>query len=297
MSMLIDPNIKVITQGITGRAGRIYTKACIDYGHGRDCFVAGVNPKKVGETIFDIPIYGTVKEARDATGATASIIYVPAASAIDAIWEAIEAEMDWVICATYGIPIQDLLRLHSKIQAKEDSSHKKTILLGPGSPGIMIPEMLKVGMIPEYTCDKGCIGVVTSTGTLTYEVVAQLASVGLAPSMLIGLGKGCLHGMNVIDVLQMYNADVQTKAIVLVVEGVWRNVMDVANWCKNNKSKPVIVYIVKTNLYVEDMQREDCSFIYAQRVLLDEVARSYGFVVAKTMMEVGVLVREQLKAD
>src|SRR5690606_29770499 len=146
MSILIDKNTKVITQGITGKTGQYHTRACREYANGAQCFVAGVNPKRAGEDFEGVPIYGTVKEAAAQTGATASVIYVPPAGAADAIWEAVEADLDLVIAITEGIPVRDMLQVRARMRAKEAAGGKKTLLLGPNCPGLITPEEIKIGI-------------------------------------------------------------------------------------------------------------------------------------------------------
>ncbi len=167
MSILINKDTKVITQGITGKTGQFHTEKCLEYANGRNCFVAGVNPKKAGEKIFDIPIFATVKEAKEATGATVSVIYVPPAGAADAIWEAVEADLDLVICITEGIPVRDMLIVRNKMKHKVAAGGKETLLLGPNCPGVITPDELKIGIMPGHIHKKGRIGVVSRSGTLT----------------------------------------------------------------------------------------------------------------------------------
>ena len=176
MSILVHKNTKVITQGITGKNGQFHTEKCQEYANGMNCFVAGVNPKKAGESIFNIPIYGTVKEAAQQTGATTSVIYVPPPGAAAAIWEAVEADLDFVICITEGIPVKDMLEVRNKMTAKEAAGGKKTLLLGPNCPGIITPDEIKIGIMPGHIHKKGRIGVVSRSGTLTYEAVGQLTA-------------------------------------------------------------------------------------------------------------------------
>jgi succinyl-CoA synthetase alpha subunit len=188
MSILINKNTKVITQGITGKTGQFHTEKCQEYANGKHCFVAGVNPKKAGESIFNIPIYGTVKDAAAQTGATTSVIYVPPPGAAAAIWEAVEADLDFVICITEGIPVRDMLEVRNKMKAKEAAGGKKTLLLGPNCPGIITPDEIKIGIMPGHIHRKGRIGVVSRSGTLTYEAVGQLSAIGLGQSTAVGIG-------------------------------------------------------------------------------------------------------------
>ena len=172
MSIYINKNTKVITQGITGKTGQFHTEKCQEYANGKNCFVAGVNPKKAGESIFNIPIYASVKEAAADTGATVSVIYVPPAGAAAAIWEAVEADLDLAICITEGIPVRDMLEVRNRMKAKEAAGGKKTLLLGPNCPGLITPDEIKIGIMPGHIHRKGRIGVVSRSGTLTYEAVA-----------------------------------------------------------------------------------------------------------------------------
>src|SRR3990167_9527825 len=163
MSIYINKDTKVITQGITGKTGQFHTEKCQEYANGKNCFVAGVNPKK----------------AATQTGATVSVIYVPPAGAAAAIWEAVEADLDMAICITEGIPVKDMLEVRNKMKAKEAAGGKKTLLLGPNCPGIITPDEIKIGIMPGHIHRKGRIGVVSRSGTLTYEAVAMLTEVGL----------------------------------------------------------------------------------------------------------------------
>ena len=188
MSILIDQNTRVITQGITGKTGQFHTRMCRDYANGRACFVAGVNPKKAGEDFEGIPIFASVKEAANNTGATVSVIYVPPAGAAAAIWEAVEADLDLAICITEGIPVRDMLEVRNKMKAKEAAGGKKTLLLGPNCPGLITPDEIKIGIMPGHIHKKGRVGVVSRSGTLTYEAVAQLTELGIGQSSAVGIG-------------------------------------------------------------------------------------------------------------
>ena len=182
MSILINANTKVITQGITGKTGQFHTKMCREYANGKECFVAGVTPGKGGQDFEGIPIYNSVHDAKAATGATVSVIYVPPPYAAAAIDEAVEAELDLVICITEGIPVRDMIRTRYKMHGK------KTILVGPNCPGVITPEELKIGIMPGHIHKKGPIGVVSRSGTLTYEAVGQLMEQGLGQSSCVGIG-------------------------------------------------------------------------------------------------------------
>jgi succinyl-CoA synthetase alpha subunit len=237
MSILINRNSRVITQGITGKTGQFHTRMCREYAQGAACFVAGVNPRKPGESFEGIPIYATVKEAKQQTGANVSVIYVPPPFAAAAIDEAVEAELDLVICITEGIPVRDMLRTRYKMQGR------KTRLIGPNCPGIITPDEIKIGIMPGYIHKKGRIGVVSRSGTLTYEAVAQLMALGLGQSTCIGIGGDPVNGLKHLDVLQLFNDDEETDAVLMVGEIGGTDEEDCARWVKDNMQKPVVGFI------------------------------------------------------
>src|SRR2546423_12039777 len=204
MSILVNKNTRVITQGITGKTGQFHTRMCRDYANGRECFVAGVNPKKPGENFEDIPIYATVKEAQEATGANVSVVYVPPPFAAAAIDEAVDADLDLVICITEGIPVRDMIRTRDRMQGR------KTVLVGPNCPGVITPDEIKIGIMPGHIHKKGRIGVVSRSGTLTYEAVGQLMERGLGQSTSVGIGGDPVNGLKHIDVMKMFNDDPDT---------------------------------------------------------------------------------------
>jgi succinyl-CoA synthetase alpha subunit len=243
MSILIDKNTKVITQGITGKTGQFHTRMCRDYANGKNCFVAGVNPKKAGEDFEGIPIFASVADAKAKTGATVSVIYVPPAGAAAAIWEAVEAELDLAICITEGIPIRDMLMVRNKMKAKEAAGGKKTVLLGPNCPGLITPDEIKIGIMPGHIHRKGRIGVVSRSGTLTYEAVAQLTEIGLGQSSAVGIGGDPINGLKHIDVMRMFNDDPDTDAVIMIGEIGGPDEADAARWCKANMKKPIVGFI------------------------------------------------------
>jgi succinyl-CoA synthetase alpha subunit len=243
MSILIDKNTRVITQGITGKTGQFHTRMCRDYANGRDCFVAGVNPKKAGEDFEGIPIYASVADAKAATGATVSVIYVPPAGAAAAIWEAVQADLDLAVCITEGIPIRDMLEVRNRMKAKEAAGGKRTLLLGPNCPGVITPEEIKIGIMPGHIHRKGRIGVVSRSGTLTYEAVAQLTEIGLGQSSAVGIGGDPINGLKHIDVMRMFNDDPDTDAVIMIGEIGGPDEADAARWCKANMKKPVVGFI------------------------------------------------------
>ena len=243
MSILINKNTKVITQGITGKTGQFHTEKCQEYANGKNCFIAGVNPKKAGESIFGIPIFGTVKEAAKETGATVSVIYVPPPGAAAAIWEAVEADLDFVICITEGIPVRDMLEVRNKMQQKEAKGGKKTLLLGPKCPGLITPDEIKIGIMPGHIHRKGRIGVVSRSGTLTYEAVGQLSAIGLGQSTAVGIGGDPINGLKHIDVMRMFNDDPDTDAVIMIGEIGGPDEVEAARWCKANMKKPIVGFI------------------------------------------------------
>jgi len=243
MSILIDKDTRVITQGITGKTGQFHTEKCQEYANGKNCFVAGVNPKKAGEKIFDIPIFASVKEAKAQTGATVSVIYVPPAGAAAAIWEACEADLDLAICITEGIPVRDMLVVRNKMKAKEAAGGKKTLLLGPNCPGLITPDEIKIGIMPGHIHRKGRIGVVSRSGTLTYEAVAQLTEIGLGQSSAVGIGGDPINGLKHIDVMKAFNDDPDTDAVIMIGEIGGPDEAEAAQWCKANMKKPIVGFI------------------------------------------------------
>jgi len=243
MSILIDKDTKVITQGITGKTGQFHTRMCRDYANGRNCFVAGVNPKKAGEDFEGIPIFASVKDAKAKTGATVSVIYVPPAGAADAIWEAVEAELDLAICITEGIPIKDMLIVRNKMLAREAAGGKKTLLLGPNCPGLITPDEIKIGIMPGHIHKKGRVGVVSRSGTLTYEAVAQLTDIGLGQSSAVGIGGDPINGLKHIDIMKLFNDDPGTDAVIMIGEIGGPDEANAAVWCKANMKKPIVGFI------------------------------------------------------
>ena len=243
MSILINKNTKVITQGITGKTGQFHTEKCQEYANGKNCFIAGVNPKKAGESIFGIPIFGTVKEAVKETGATVSVIYVPPPGAAAAIWEAVEADLDFVICITEGIPVRDMLEVRNRMLQKEAKGGKKTLLLGPNCPGLITPDEIKIGIMPGHIHRKGRIGVVSRSGTLTYEAVGQLSAIGLGQSTAVGIGGDPINGLKHIDVMRMFNDDPDTDAVIMIGEIGGPDEVEAARWCKANMKKPIVGFI------------------------------------------------------
>ncbi len=237
MSILVDKNTRVMTQGITGKTGQFHTRAGRDYANGRNCYVAGVNPRKAGEDFDGIPVYGSVKDAKKATGAAVSVIYVPPPFAAAAIDEAVDADLDLVICITEGIPVRDMIRTKYRMQGK------RTLLVGPNCPGVITPDEIKIGIMPGHIHKKGPVGVVSRSGTLTYEAVGQLMEVGLGQSSCVGIGGDPVNGLKHVDVLRMFNDDPQTEAVIMVGEIGGSDEEIAARWAKDHMKKPIVGFI------------------------------------------------------
>jgi succinyl-CoA synthetase alpha subunit len=237
VSILVDKNARVITQGITGKTAQFHTRHCTAYANGKNCFVAGVVPKKGGQNFEGIPVFDTVAQAKAATGAAVSVIYVPPPFAAGAIDEAVEAGIDLVICITEGIPVKDMLRTRFKMQGK------RTLLLGPNCPGVITPDEIKIGIMPGHIHRKGPVGVVSRSGTLTYEAVGQLMEQGLGQSTCVGIGGDPVNGLKHLDVMKLFNDDPATEAVVMVGEIGGTDEEDCARWIKANMKKPVVGFI------------------------------------------------------
>jgi succinyl-CoA synthetase alpha subunit len=210
---------------------------CRDYANGKACFVAGVNPSKAGENFEGIPIFGSVKDAKERTGATVSVIYVPPPFAASAIDEAVDADLDLVICITEGIPVRDMIATRYRMAGK------KTLLVGPNCPGVITPDEIKIGIMPGHIHKKGRIGVVSRSGTLTYEAVGQLMELGLGQSTCVGIGGDPVNGMKHIDVMKLFNADPDTDAVIMVGEIGGDDEETCARWIKDHMKKPVVGFI------------------------------------------------------
>jgi succinyl-CoA synthetase alpha subunit len=235
MSILVNRNTKLLVQGITGQSGAFHARGCMEYGTN---VVAGVTPGK-GKQSFDgkVPIYDTVSEARKQTGCNASMIFVPASFAADAILEAADAGVELIVCITEGIPVMDMMRV------KEVLKGSKSRLIGPNCPGIITPGECKIGIMPGYIHKRGNVGVISRSGTLTYEAVWQLTQRGYGQSTCIGVGGDPIHGTSHLDAAKMFAEDPETKALILIGEIGGTGEEEAAAWIKTNFKKPVCAFV------------------------------------------------------
>ncbi|HVE48988.1 MAG TPA: succinate--CoA ligase subunit alpha [Casimicrobiaceae bacterium] len=291
MSILVDRNTKVITQGITGKTGQFHTRMCREYASGREAFVAGVVPKKGGEDFEGIPIFNTVAEAKAATGANVSVIYVPPPFAASAIDEAVDADLDLVIAITEGIPVRDMIRTRYRMQGR------KTLLLGPNCPGVITPDELKIGIMPGHIHKKGRVGVVSRSGTLTYEAVGQLTELGLGQSTAVGIGGDPVNGLKHVDVLRMFNDDPQTDAVIMIGEIGGTDEEVAAEWVKANMQKPVVGFIAGVTAPPGKRMGHAGAIISGGKGTAQEklaVMEASGIKVTKNPAEMGKLLRSVL---
>ena len=297
MSILINSNTKVATQGITGKTGQFHTEKCLEYANGKNCFVAGVNPKKAGETIFGIPIFASVKQAAAETAATVSVIYVPPAGAAAAIWEAVEADLDLAICITEGIPVRDMLEVRNRMKAKVAGGGKETLLLGPNCPGLITPEEIKIGIMPGHIHKKGRIGVVSRSGTLTYEAVGQLTDLGLGQSSAVGIGGDPINGLKHIDIMRLFNDDPATDAVIMIGEIGGPDEAEAAVWCKANMKKPIVGFIAGVTAPAGKRMGHAGALISGGADTAEAklaIMEACGFIVTRNPAEMGKLLKSVL---
>ncbi len=235
MAILINKNTRVITQGISGKAGRFHTEQCLLYG---SQFVGGVTPGKKGQEVLGLPVFDTVYEAKQKLNCTASVIFVPAPYAADAILEAEDAGIALIVCITEGIPVRDMLEV-SRVMKNSKTSR----LIGPNCPGIITPGECKIGIMPGYIHKRGKVGIVSRSGTLTYEAVWQTSILDLGQTTCVGIGGDPLNGTNFIDVLELFEKDPETKAILLIGEIGGSAEEEAAEWIKQKCKKPVAAFI------------------------------------------------------
>lgn len=234
MSVFVNKDTKLIVQGITGSTALFHTKQMLEYG---TKIVGGVTPGKGGTEVEGVPVFNTVQEAVEKTGANTSVIYVPAPFAADAIMEGVDAELDLVICITEHIPVLDMVKVKRYMEGK------KTRLIGPNCPGVISPGESKVGIMPGYIHTKGHVGVVSRSGTLTYEAVHQLSQAGIGQTSAVGIGGDPVHGTDFIDTLKAFNEDPETEAVIMIGEIGGTAEEEAARWIKANMKKPVVGFI------------------------------------------------------
>ncbi|HEY7656690.1 MAG TPA: succinate--CoA ligase subunit alpha [Burkholderiales bacterium] len=292
MSILIDRHTRVMTQGITGKTGQFHSKMCKEYANGKYCFVAGVTPKKGGQSFEGIPIFDSVREAKEKTGASVSVIYVPPAYAAAAIDEGVDAGLDLVICITEGIPVRDMIRTRYRMQGK------KTILIGPNCPGVITPDEIKIGIMPGHIHRSGPVGVVSRSGTLTYEAVGQLMEEGLGQSSCVGIGGDPVNGLKHVDVLKLFNDDPRTEAVVMVGEIGGSDEEDAARWVKAHMRKPVVGFIAGVTAPPGKRMGHAGAIISGGRGTAAEklaVMEECGIKVTRNPAEMGKLLKSVLK--
>lgn len=288
MSILVDKQTKVITQGITGATGQFHTKACKEYG---TQMVAGVTPGKGGLEFEGIPIFNKVAEAKKATGANASVIYVPPKFAAEAILEALDCELDLVVCITEGIPVLDMVKI------KRAMVGRRTRLIGPNCPGIITPGECKIGIMPGAIHKPGRVGVVSRSGTLTYEAVYQLTQLGIGQSTCVGIGGDPVHGTSFVDCLDLFNKDAETEAIVMIGEIGGTAEETAAEFIRKNVKKPVVGFIAgMTAPPGRRMGHAGAIISGGKGTAGDKISalESVGVVVAKSPAEIGSTLKSVL---
>lgn len=234
MSIFVDENTKLLVQGITGRDGSFHTRQMIEYG---TQVVAGVTPGKGGQHLDDVPIFDTVQEAVDESGANTSIVYVPPAFAVDAVYEAASAGIEHIVCITEGIPVLEMTKVYRYVK------QQGATLIGPNCPGVISPGKSKVGILPGHIFRQGSVGVISRSGTLTYEIVFQLTSAGLGQSTCVGIGGDSIIGTNFIDCLELFEADEETDSVVLIGEIGGNDEQKAAEFVEREMEKPVVGFV------------------------------------------------------
>ena len=289
MSILIDRKTKVVVQGITGRDGAFHTRQMLDYG---TKIVAGVTPGKGGQEVEDVPVFNSVADAVEATGANTSVIYVPSKFAVDAIYEAEGAGLDLVVCVSEGIPAMDMLEVYNYLKTT------KTRLVGPNTPGLITPEVTKVGIMPGQIHKKGNVGVVSRSGTLTYEVVYHLTLNNIGQSTCLGIGGDQIVGTGFLDVLDLFEKDPQTKAVVLIGEIGGTDEEEAAAFIKKKMTKPVVAFVAgRTAPPGKRMGHAGAIIAGGSGTAAEKIAafEKAKIKVAESPAEVATLVKEQLE--
>jgi succinyl-CoA synthetase alpha subunit len=290
MAILIDSNTRLITQGITGKAGLFHSQKCRDYGTN---VVGGVTPKKGGTTVDGFAVFNTVREAREATGANATMIFVPAPFAADAILEAADAGIELIVAITEGIPVMDMLRVHEALKGRPN------ILIGPNCPGVTTAGVCKIGIAPGPIHKKGKIGIVSRSGTLTYEAVHQTTLLGLGQTTAVGIGGDPVHGLSHVDVVKMFNEDPETEGIVLIGEIGGSDEEIAAEYIKAHVKKPVAGFIAGASAPKGKRMGHAGAIVDGQSGSAQgkkDALRAAGVVVAETAAEIGRKMVEAINA-
>ncbi len=290
MSVLVNKNTRVLTQGITGATGQIHTRACKEYG---TQMVGGVVPGKGGTNFEGIPIFDTVEQARKATGANATVIYVPPPFAADAILEAVAAGIELVICITEGVPVLDMVKVKRYVRAS------KSRLIGPNCPGVITPGECKIGIMPGYIHKPGDIGVVSRSGTLTYEAVYQLTQLGLGQSSCIGIGGDPIVGTNHTEAMQLFNEDPKTRAVIMIGEIGGTAEEEAAQYVKQHMKKPVVAFIAgQTAPKGRRMGHAGAIISGGRGTAADkiEALKAAGITVAMSPAELGITMKKLLES-
>ncbi|CAD2076475.1 Succinyl-CoA ligase [ADP-forming] subunit alpha [Jeotgalicoccus aerolatus] len=291
MAVFVDKNTKVIVQGITGSTALFHTKQMLEYG---TQIVAGVTPGKGGQDVEGVPVFNTVEEAKKETGATVSVVYVPAPFAADSIMEAADAKLDLVICITEHIPVLDMVKVVRYLEDKE------TRLIGPNCPGVITADETKIGIMPGYIHKKGHVGVVSRSGTLTYEAVHQLTQEGVGQTSAVGIGGDPVNGTNFIDVLKEFNEDPETYAVVMIGEIGGTAEEEAAEWVRDNMTKPVVGFIGGQTAPPGKRMGHAGAIISGGKGTADEKIRimnECGIETAATPSEIGETLIERIKKE
>ncbi len=289
MSILVDKNTRVVTQGITGATGQFHTRACREYG---TQMVAGVTPGKGGSDFEGIPIFDTVEQAVRATGADASVIYVPPAFAADAIMEAADAGVRLVVCITEGIPVLDMVRVKRYLVGRD------TRLIGPNCPGVITPGQCKIGIMPGYIHRPGTVGVVSRSGTLTYEAVHQLTLLGLGQSTCVGIGGDPVAGTGFVEILEMFEKDPGTQGVILIGEIGGTAEEEAAAYVKTSMTKPVVGFVAGATAPPGKRMGHAGAIISGGKGTAAEKFRAFeaaGMYVAKSPAELGITMKRALE--
>ena len=291
MSILIDEYTRLICQGFTGKQGTFHSKKALEYG---SFLAGGVTPGKGGSTHLGLPVFDTVREAKEKTGANASVIYVPPPFALSAIVEAVSAELDLVVCITEGIPLYDML------QVKEFLKGKKTRLIGPNCPGVITPGQCKIGIMPGYIHKSGPIGVLSRSGTLTYEAVWQLSSLDLGQSTCIGIGGDPIPGTDFVELLELFNKDEQTEAVVIIGEIGGNLEEQAAEYIKSEFTKPVVAFIAGSSAPEGKRMGHAGAIISGGQGTAEgkrQALKSAGVFIVRSPADIGATLKRNFKAN